>query len=263
MSDLCELGLSSYEAKVYRALLSVGPATARAVSGASDVPMGRIYDVLNGLEARNLVRSRDASPREYAPVPAEVAADRLLAERERELAAERDRYRSLAETVSADLTAASPSDARFVAADLGSEDALGLMREQFDRATDCIRSAVAAPYENATVSAYRAELDLYADLVATDVTAKLLVSRRAVETLGTDPTALVPTDVDGFAVRVSAALDATFDVVDDEAVYWSLPDPFGRDGRLGGLVVDDDGLADGLAKRFERVWAEATALDGR
>ena len=44
MSSLRDLGLSEYEARAYRSLLETGPTTAKELSRASDVPMGRIGD---------------------------------------------------------------------------------------------------------------------------------------------------------------------------------------------------------------------------
>jgi len=70
MADLRDLGLSEYEAGAYRALLRTGPTTAKALSRASEVPMGRVYDVLNGLEGDGRVGSQaDSRPKQYAADP--------------------------------------------------------------------------------------------------------------------------------------------------------------------------------------------------
>lgn len=55
MTELAELGLSSYEEKVYRTLLVTDVVTATELSDISGVPKGRIYDVLNSLTARKLI----------------------------------------------------------------------------------------------------------------------------------------------------------------------------------------------------------------
>jgi sugar-specific transcriptional regulator TrmB len=124
MSDLGELGLSSYEEKAYRALIALGPATAREVSEASDVPMGRIYDVLNGLDAREVVRTQPSTePTTYAAVDPAVAIDRLLAERKRELDAKAARYEQVADAVASELAATTPTKSRFWSASLDGEAA--------------------------------------------------------------------------------------------------------------------------------------------
>ncbi|PGF14627.1 hypothetical protein CP556_21350 [Natrinema sp. CBA1119] len=82
MPTLRDLGLSSYEEKAYRGLLTLGSGTAEEISGVSDVPMGRIYDVLSSLESQNVVRRQpDHHPRTYVAVEPDRAIDRLLTAR--------------------------------------------------------------------------------------------------------------------------------------------------------------------------------------
>nr|WP_240792435.1 helix-turn-helix domain-containing protein [Salarchaeum sp. JOR-1] len=73
MTDLGELGLSSYEGKVYRTLLVTGAATASDLSDASEVPKGRIYDVLNSLNAHQLIRTKATDPTRYVAESPETA----------------------------------------------------------------------------------------------------------------------------------------------------------------------------------------------
>jgi len=147
MSDLGDLGLSSYEEAAYRALLGLGRATASEVAETGDVPKGRVYDVLNGLAARDLVRvHRGSEPRRYAAVDPETAVDRLLAERERELAAERERYADIAEATRTELSETVPVEGQFWEVGVGADDAVAAMREQFDRADDRLWSVVGPPY---------------------------------------------------------------------------------------------------------------------
>src|SRR6056297_2284762 len=96
MASLRDLGLSEYEARAYRALLNTGPTTAKELSRASEVPMGRVYDVLNSLEQYNLVRSQAASrPKKYVAVEPSTALDRLLADKQRELEEKAAQYQSV------------------------------------------------------------------------------------------------------------------------------------------------------------------------
>ena len=110
MTELGELGLSSYEEKVYRTLLVTGAVTAAELSEASGVPKGRIYDVLNGLEARKLIRLQSTDPKQYVAVQPETVVDRLLAERADELRQEWDRYRERAETIRSHLLPTPPTE---------------------------------------------------------------------------------------------------------------------------------------------------------
>ena len=128
MVSLRDLGLSEYESRTYRALLDRGPATAKELSSSSGVPMGRIYDVLNGLEGNGLVRSQAASrPKKYVAVEPDTALDRLVETRKRELDQQAERYESVATELVNDLDAAAPVDGQFWTAAVGPEETVELL----------------------------------------------------------------------------------------------------------------------------------------
>ena len=56
LNKLKALGLNSYEAKLWVALLSVGTSTAGELSDIANVPRSRSYDVLEGLEKKGFIR---------------------------------------------------------------------------------------------------------------------------------------------------------------------------------------------------------------
>ena len=60
-TDLTELfarlGVSDYEGRVYAALLALNPATAYEAAKEAGVPTSKVYEVLDRLEARGMVRS--------------------------------------------------------------------------------------------------------------------------------------------------------------------------------------------------------------
>jgi len=258
MSDLGDLGLSSYEEAAYRALLQLGRATASDVAETGDVPKGRIYDVLNGLAARDIVRAHTGSePRRYEAVHPDEAVDRLLAERERELAAERDRYENLADSVSTELSRTVPVEGQFWEVGLGADDAVAAMGEQFDRADDRLYSVVGPPYGESAPEAVRRETEAYADLVAGDVEARLLTTPELVAANPTEALVDALDSAEGFAVRTTSTIDLTFDVLDGEEVYLNAPAPFTPGERVGAVVVRDSEFASRMEARFEEAWAEA------
>jgi sugar-specific transcriptional regulator TrmB len=261
MSDLGDLGLSSYEEAAYRALLQLGRAPASEVAETGDVPQGRVYDVLNGLASRDLVRvHRSSDPRRYAAVDPETAVDRLLAERERELAAERERYADLAEAARTELSETLPVEGQFWEVGLGADDAVAAMREQFDRAEDRLLSVVGPPYGESDPEALRRETDAYAELVAGDVDAKLLTTPAIVEASpvsGLDDAL----DTEGFAVRTTSEVGLTFDVLDGEEVYLGVPAPFEAGERVGAVVVRDADFARRMEDRFESAWERASPVE--
>lgn len=72
MKDLVEklknLGLNSYEAKVYIALLKKYPATGYEISQSADIPQSRAYDALKSLVNEKLAFTSDEKPQKYTPV---------------------------------------------------------------------------------------------------------------------------------------------------------------------------------------------------
>lgn len=83
---LQELGLSTYEAKVFVALQRLGTGTAQEVSRVSEVPRSQVYGAADDLAAKGLLEVVESSPKAYRPVRLAVARERLAARIEREQA---------------------------------------------------------------------------------------------------------------------------------------------------------------------------------
>jgi sugar-specific transcriptional regulator TrmB len=76
IDNLKVLGLNTYEARVYLALLQQHPATGYEVSKASGVPQARAYDTLKALETRQMVVAQGGKPQTYVPMPPDELLDR-------------------------------------------------------------------------------------------------------------------------------------------------------------------------------------------
>ena len=73
VEKLKDIGLNSYEAKVYLALLKKYPATGYEVSKLADIPQARAYDTLKALENDFVVISSPTKPITYTPIkPSEL-----------------------------------------------------------------------------------------------------------------------------------------------------------------------------------------------
>ena len=68
VEKLKELGLNSYEAKVYVALLKKYPATGYEIGKIADIPQARAYDTLKSLEIQHIVTSSADKPVTYTPI---------------------------------------------------------------------------------------------------------------------------------------------------------------------------------------------------
>ncbi|HEY6013939.1 MAG TPA: helix-turn-helix domain-containing protein, partial [Candidatus Limnocylindrales bacterium] len=85
ISQLIRLGLTSYEARAYAALVRRDSFSAAQVARQSGLPRQRIYDVLETLVQKGLASSRPGPHAKYAAVAPELAVERLLTARRAEL----------------------------------------------------------------------------------------------------------------------------------------------------------------------------------
>lgn len=74
VEQLEKFGLSSYAARTFVALASLGTATARDVSQVSEVPRTRVYDAIDELHDRGIVDVQESSPKRFWAISAETAS---------------------------------------------------------------------------------------------------------------------------------------------------------------------------------------------
>ncbi|WP_256545200.1 TrmB family transcriptional regulator [Halobellus inordinatus] len=73
VKQLKALGLSTYAARTFVALVSLGEGTAQDVSEVADVPRTRVYDAADELHNRGLVDVKQSSPQRYWAISTETA----------------------------------------------------------------------------------------------------------------------------------------------------------------------------------------------
>ncbi|MFC6875204.1 TrmB family transcriptional regulator [Halobellus marinus] len=265
MASLRDLGLSEYEARAYRSLLRTGPTTAKELSKTSDVPMGRIYDVLNGLEQHNLVRSQTASrPKKYVAVEPDTALDRLLERQRRKLREQADQYERVVDELTDELGTAGPVDGEFWTATVGTEDSIDLLVERLAAAEESliiVAGGVSPQFDLGAVGervteALEAALDRGVDvsvLMAPELVESLpaSVGRRYTEQLVDHPE---------FSVRTAPGLSGTFELVDNVEVCIEVPNPLDPGEPFAMIDLKDPEFAGDLRGRFDPQWEEAEPL---
>lgn len=265
MASLRDLGLSEYESRVYRTLLRTGPTTAKELSRASDVPMGRIYDVLGSLEGDDLVRSQTASrPKKYVAVEPGTALERLLEDRRREARETVERYEEVVETLSGELESAEPVEEEFWTAAVGEEETVDLLLERLAAADEEIvvvadnRSpqfdlgrvgdAVAERLEAAVDRGVRVSV-----LVTPEVVSELpeSVGERYRSGLSDRPS---------FAVRTAGELDGTFNLVDGVEIVLQVSNPLRPGEAFAAIDLKDPAFAGDVYEAFRPRWEDAEPL---
>ncbi|MFC6719216.1 TrmB family transcriptional regulator [Natrialbaceae archaeon GCM10025810] len=266
MASLRDLGLSEYEARAYRALLNTGPTTAKELSRASDVPMGRIYDVLNSIEQYNLVRSQTASrPKKYVAVEPSTALDRLLTDKKRELEEKADQYESIVDTLADELEAAEPVEEQFWTAAVGTDETVDLLLERLTAADQDIVMVSADPDPQMDMQAV-SEMVLahLEDALDRGVSVDLLMTREAVasqsETVGERYRATLQSR-DDFEVRISEDVTHSFDIIDGVEVCIQVPNPLSSGEAFGMIDLKDPEFATQVHEEFLPRWEEAEPLE--
>ncbi|WP_246998318.1 TrmB family transcriptional regulator [Halosolutus gelatinilyticus] len=266
MASLRDLGLSEYEARAYRALLNTGPTTAKELSRASDVPMGRIYDVLNSIEQYNLVRSQTASrPKKYVAVEPATALDRLLDDKKQELEAKADQYESIVDDLADELDAAEPVEEQFWTAAVGPEETLDLLLERLAAADRHIVIVAADPVPQMDTRTLGDDVlvqledaldrDVLVDILMTsDLMGALSenVGRRYRQTLQAR---------DDFDVRISDEVTGTFNIIDNVEVCIQVPNPLSSSEAFGMIDLKDPEFAADVHDEFAPHWRQADPLE--
>jgi sugar-specific transcriptional regulator TrmB len=265
MASLRDLGLSEYEARAYRALLTTGPTTAKELSQVSDVPMGRIYDVLNSIEQYNLVRSQSASrPKKYVAVEPDTALDRLLEDKRRELSEKERQYENIVDELVGSLDTSDTVEERFWTAAVGPTETADLMIERIAAADDRVLMVASTFSQGFDVDdlGERVARELE-DALDRGVEVSLLMRPQLVDDLPESVgrryrESLSPHD--RFACRISDDVTGSFTVIDGGEVCIEVPHPLHAEGTFAMIDLKDREFAGEVREEFEPRWADAEPL---
>lgn len=266
MASLRDLGLSEYEARAYRSLLRTGPTTAKELSRVSDVPMGRIYDVLNSIEQYDLVRSQSASrPKKYVAVEPTTALDRLLAAKKRELNQQADQYEGIVDELAGELETSEPVEETFWTAAVGPEEAADLLVERISAADSDIVMVLS------TYTEQFFDIDEVGTVVLNGLTDAM---DRGVEIrllMRPDLVAALPASIgeryrrslierDRFSVRTSENVSGSFTLVDGVEAVVEVPHPLKNEEIFAMIDLKDPEFARSVEDEFSPRWRKATEL---
>jgi len=266
MASLRDLGLSEYEARAYRALLKTGPTTAKELSRVSDVPMGRIYDVLNSIEQYNLVRSQSASrPKKYVAVEGETALERLLEDKKQELEEKEEQYERIVDELAGELESADPVEESFWTAAVGHDETTDLLVERVSSADNTL--VVVGSNEGSQFD-FQEEGELLTEGVLTaldrGVEVKVLMRPALVEQVAAnidDEYAEELATYDNFAARLSENVSGTFYIVDDTEVCIEVPHPLNAESTFAMIDLKDREFAANIRSEFDPRWEDADPLN--
>lgn len=197
LDELQEVGLTKYESSAYVAAVSLGSATPNELSDASDVPQGRIYDVIEDLRDRGLVEVQERSGgKEIHAPPPEVVLDQF---RKRHI----DSFTDRVDTISAGLEEFHDHEQAaegFVTMVSLDESAVRHIRRAIEDAEWWLTMAL-------PVDLYDSVADSIADAIDRGVTVRLIIDGDEARSADPRPGRIGPTLPDGAAVRHRPSLD--------------------------------------------------------
>ncbi len=265
MANLRDLGLSEYESRAYRSLLDTGPTTAKELSRASDVPMGRIYDVLNSLETQDLVRSQTASrPKKYVAVEPGTALERLLESKKQELTEKAEQYEEIVSELNDKLDAAEPVDEPFWTAALGPEETGELLVERLAAADERIVYVASTPSPQLDIDELGERIvEEFQRALDRGVAIQLLMHPDLVENLPRKVGRVYRSELqphDNYETRTSERITGTFELIDHAEVCIEVPHPLDAEQAFGMIDLKDREFASGIHEAFQQRWEEAEPL---
>lgn len=266
MAGLQDIGLSGAEANVYTTLLERGVSTAKILSREADVPLGRIYQVIDGLEEKRLVRvQHDTHPKKVTAVEPGVAIDRLVEQKQQQLTAERERVEQTAESLREQFERKGVvTGEEFVTTAIGTEAALELLLERYAAASKELLLAFREPpaaLETGDVEAQPAEMIRRS--VDRGVSVHIMLAEPAVPTLPEEQRAALTAlaDESGVEVRVSDSLSRTVAIIDGVEICLEEHMPASRE--LFALVnLRDARFTREYRDEMVKLWEEARLLRG-
>lgn len=262
--ELKGFGLSTYESGAYASLLRLGQADANLVAHKASIPVGRVYDVLNGLVERGLLTMNDGRPKTYKAVPPRVAMSLLLAQRKRELD---ERYAELTRVASELEKRLSPKvkkdPSSFYSASVGQEEARAFLRERLAEATATMDVVLEVqPYSPADQELF----DALQAAVDRGVRTRILVRESDIPNILDSPLnevlarTMLPHLGKNLHVRVMEGELVPFAVVDGEKSLIGVKNPVDPREYFATVFIWDPKFAGELGTRFEELWKGA-ALD--
>jgi sugar-specific transcriptional regulator TrmB len=246
---MVRLGLTTYEAKAYAALVRRDSFTAAQVARQSGLPRQRIYDVLSSLVEKGLASTRPGSAVKYSAINPELAIERLVAGQRLAMA---DLERDAAEIVAA----LGPE----FAAGQSHSDPLeyievlrdrGAINERFAELQAGVKSEILVftkppyakpPHENVEgieVTRTHAARSVYELSVFDDPAASEGV-RRFIEA--------------GEEARFVDEVPLKLVIIDESIVMFGMVDPVAGTSELTIMVVEHPALASTLKMSFQAVW---------
>ncbi|WP_321428736.1 helix-turn-helix domain-containing protein [uncultured Methanolobus sp.] len=275
--SLRDLGLTKYEASAYSTLLKEGVTGAQELSRKSDIPVGKIYEVLSNLNNMGLVEFQRSRPRKYRAVKPAIALNNLYSKKEEETKNELENFKlkvSELESKFSDITQPDHTEVQFWATSIGEENIIKNVRNMLDEVeTEILHvkpakmSKLICKEENIDPSTVMPiVIDEFVKAAKKGIKIKMIFPEDMFTHLMSHWFSHIkdPHDKEMIEINIDArSLDCDYDfrLIDDYITYIPIPDPLNPDEMFGELKIYDKEYAAKLKDKFEEIWIKGKKVD--
>lgn len=256
VSQLVKLGLTTYEARAYIALVARESFTAAQVARQAELPRQRIYDVLESLVGKGMAAARPGRVIKYAATAPALAIQRLVTSRREELSELENAGARTIEALTAPYTAGQKHSDPL--------EYIEVLREP---------RAISARFDELQAAAKREILVFtrppYAKPPQDNIRGLLVTRRLEARSLYEasvfdDPAVVAGVRqfiLSGEQARVVPSLPLKLVIIDEAIVMFGMQDPVASGSDLTIMVVDHPSLAAVLRMAFNAYWDQGVDFE--
>lgn len=275
--SLRDLGLTKYEASAYSTLLKEGVTGAQELSRKSDIPVGKIYEVLSNLNNMGLVKFQRSRPRKYRAVKPSIALNNLYSKKEEETKNELENFKlkvSELESRFSDITQPDHTEVQFWATSIGEENIIKNIKSMLDEVETEILHVKPAKMSKLICKEKTIDpstvmpivIDEFVKAAKKGIKIKIIFPEDMFTYLMGHWFSHIkdPHEKEMIEKNIDArSLDCDYDfrLIDDYITYIPISDPLNPDEMFGELKVYDKEYAAKLKDKFEEIWIKGKKVN--
>ena len=262
--DLETFGLSSYEAKVYFSMLPLGQTTAKDISNKSNIPFGRIYDVMTSLENKGIIEKQDTRPKRYIAKAPKTAMKNLIDFKDQELLTIKESASVIEEKLS-NLYDSPKDESLFWSVALESET-IERHNQKILETQEELLIYLNTPntFDIHTQKEMENFLESMNELVSRKISIKLLLGGLTEEQIFQSLQIIskeIFSLVNQIQVKYTPTITNTFDIIDNEKVIIKIINPVNENEYLALIYLWQKTFAEKMREKFLMMWETAKNLN--
>ncbi|WP_319508188.1 helix-turn-helix domain-containing protein [uncultured Methanolobus sp.] len=274
---LRDLGLTKYEASAYATLLKEGITGAQDLSRRSDIPVGKIYEVLSNLNNMGLVEFQRSRPRKYKAVKPKIALNNLYNKKEEDTKNELDNFKlkvAELETRFSDIPQPEHTELQFWSTLIGEEDIIKNIKNMLDETEKEILHVKPAKLKKILQKEKCIDpktfiptvIDEFIKAAEKGIKIKTIIPEELFLSALKDKIEQVDDPVLRAIIKKNIdvkILDCEYDfiLIDEYITHIPIPDPLTPKKMFGELKVYDREYAGKLKDKFDELWTKGQRID--